>query len=164
MPYVDEGMLDHSIKAESGIARLWEDESVHLSMRNLRVAEPGLLTKQKEHHTLQSYQEATRFAIKVPGSAKTIKQTEFVDKMVLLLQGIPSQHVFELEQTVFTFSLNPNLLVGDLCCNKESLNDLCKEFLDAGCLFLHLREFNEFMSSHKATGAGQIVEAFALAT
>ena len=55
------------------------------------------------------------------------------------------------------------MLVGDLCCNKESLNALCKEFLDAGALFLHLREFNEFMSSHKATAAGQIVEAFALA-
>ena len=28
---------------------------------------------------------------------------------------------------------------------------------------MHLREFSEFMSSHKSTGAGQIVEAFALA-
>jgi hypothetical protein len=87
-----------------------------------------------------------------------------VHKLLLLLQGIPSQHVFDLDQTVFTFSLSPNLLVGDLCCNKESLNDLCSEFLDAGALFLHLREFSEFMSSHKATAAGQIVEAFALAT
>lgn len=45
MPYVDESLIDHSVKAESGISRLWEDDSVHLSMRNLRVGEPGLLTK-----------------------------------------------------------------------------------------------------------------------
>jgi hypothetical protein len=136
---------------------------VHLDLRNLRVGEPGILTKQKEHHTLIRYQEATRFAIKVPGQTKTIVQSDLVHKILLLLQGIPSQNVFELEQTVFTFSLNPSLLVHDLCCNKESLNDLCKEFLEAGCLFLHLREFSEFMSSHKATAAGQTVEAFAMA-
>lgn len=52
MPYVDETQLDHSLAAESGISRLWEDESVHLSMRNLRVGEAGLITKQKELHTL----------------------------------------------------------------------------------------------------------------
>lgn len=28
---------------------------------------------------------------------------------------------------------------------------------------MHLREFSEFMSSHKRQGAGQVVEAFALA-
>ena len=163
MPYVDESLLDFNVKAESGIARLWEDHSIHLSMRNLKVGEPGLLTMQKEQATLERYQEANRHAIKVAGNARTIKQTELIQKIILLLQGIPSQQIFELEQTVFTFSLNPNLLVVDLCCNKASLEDLCREFLEAGCLFLHLREFNEFMSSHKATGAGQIVEAFALA-
>ena len=81
----------------------------------------------------------------------------------MLLQGIPSQQVFDLEKDTFTFNINPNLLIGDLCCNKGSLQQLCEEFLQAGCFFLHLREFNEFMSSHKATGAGQVVEAFALA-
>lgn len=67
MPYVDESLLDHNVKSESGIVRYWEDDSVHLQMRNLKVGEPGLLTKQKEIHTLSSYQEAVRFAIKVPG-------------------------------------------------------------------------------------------------
>ena len=85
MPYVDESLLKHNVASESGIARMWEDESVHLSMRNLKVGEPGLITNQKELHTLERYQEATRFAIKVPGWTKTIKQTEFVEKIILLL-------------------------------------------------------------------------------
>jgi len=45
MPYVDESLLDHSLKEESGISRLWEDHSIHISMRNLKVGEPGLITK-----------------------------------------------------------------------------------------------------------------------
>jgi hypothetical protein len=45
MPYVDESLLDHNTKTESGIQRMWEDHSVHLEMRNLQVGEPGLLTK-----------------------------------------------------------------------------------------------------------------------
>ena len=61
----------------------------------------------------------------MPGSTKTIKQEEFISKILLLLQGIPSEKVFELEQTVFTFSINSNMLVGDLSCNKDSLNDIC---------------------------------------
>ena len=61
----------------------------------------------------------------MPGSTKTIKQEEFISKILLLLQGIPSQQVFELEQTVFTFSINSNMLVSDLSCNKDSLNELC---------------------------------------
>jgi hypothetical protein len=66
-------------------------------MRNLKVGEPGLITKQKEKDTLERYQEATRYAIKVSGNARTIKMPEFIQKIILLLQGIPSQQVFELE-------------------------------------------------------------------
>lgn len=33
--------------AECGIKRMWEDESVDLKMRDLRIAECGLLTNQK---------------------------------------------------------------------------------------------------------------------
>ena len=71
--------------------------------------------------------------------------------------------MFELDKSTFTFSLNSNLLIGDQCCTSASLKEICDEFIQAGCFFLHLREFNEFMSSHKAVGAGQVVEAFALA-
>jgi hypothetical protein len=91
MPYVDESLLDHNLKAESGISRLWEDHSIHLSLRNLKVGEPGLITRQKEQFTLERYQEATRLAIKVSGNTRTIKQIEFIQKIILLLQGIPSQ-------------------------------------------------------------------------
>ena len=101
--------------------------------------------------------------IRVPGSSKSIKEKELVRALILVLQGIPSKQVFELEKTTFTFNTNPNLVISDLCCTSKSLQQLCADFTQAGCYFLHLREFSEFMSSHKSTGAGQIVEAFALA-
>ena len=50
----------------------------------------------------------------------------------------------------------------NLCCTSSYLKQICEDFTQAGSYFLHLREFNEFMSSHKATDAGQVVEAFAL--
>lgn len=68
-------------------------------------------------------------AIKVPGSSKTIKEKDFVKQIILLLQGIPSQQVFDLEKDTFTFNINPNLLLSDLCCNKASLQQLVEEFL-----------------------------------
>jgi|LakMenE01Jun11ns_1017448.scaffolds.fasta_scaffold8273624_1 hypothetical protein len=30
------------------VQRLWEDESIHISQRNLKVTETGLITKDKE--------------------------------------------------------------------------------------------------------------------
>ena len=48
MPYIDESLLDNNVKAESGLSRLWEDESLHVTMNNFRVGEPGLITRQKE--------------------------------------------------------------------------------------------------------------------
>jgi hypothetical protein len=41
------------------------------------------------------------------------------------------------------------------------LEDCFADFIEAANFFFHLREFTEFMS--KPHGAGQIVEAFALA-
>jgi len=44
LPYVNEKLLDHNMAEESGIQRMWEDESIHLHMRNLSVCEPGVIT------------------------------------------------------------------------------------------------------------------------
>ena len=163
MPYVDESVLENNMAKESGIQRLWEDESLHIDMQNLSVCEPGVITKQKEASFLACFKDSVKSAMKVPGSTKNIREQDFVKQIILLLQGIPSQNVFDLEKDTFTFKINQNLLISDLCCTKASIEQLIEEFLQAGCFFLHLREFNEFMSSHKASGAGQVVEAFALA-
>ena len=78
MPYIDESVLDHNVKQESGIQRLWEDESLHLHLRNLSVCEPGVITKQKEASFLACYKDAVKSAIRVPGSSRTIKEKDFV--------------------------------------------------------------------------------------
>ena len=44
LPYVNEKLLDHNMAEESGIQRMWEDENIHLHMRNLSVCEPGVIT------------------------------------------------------------------------------------------------------------------------
>ena len=154
LPYVDENALDNNMAKESGIARLWEDESIHLQMRNLSVCEPGIITAQKEASFRACFKASVGSVIRVPGSSKTIKERDLVRSLILVLQGIPSTQVFELEKTTFTFNTNPNLVIADLCCTSTSLQQLCGEFTQAGCYFLHLREFSEFMSSHKSKGAG----------
>ena len=73
MPYVDESVLDNNIEKESGIQRFWEDESLHIHLRNLSVCEPGVITKQKEASFLACYKDSVKSAMKVPGSSKTIK-------------------------------------------------------------------------------------------
>ena len=90
MPYVDESVLDHNVKQESGIQRLWEDENLHIHLRNLSVCEPGVITKQKEASFLACYKDSVKSAIRVPGSSKTIKEKDLVKQIILLLQGIPS--------------------------------------------------------------------------
>lgn len=163
MPYVNESVLDNALEKESGISRMWEDHSLHLKFRDLSITEPGVITPQKEDSFRACFKESFGSVIRVPGSSKSIKEKELVRALILVLQGIPSKQVFELEKTTFTFNTNPNLVISDLCCTSKSLQQLCADFTQAGCYFLHLREFSEFMSSHKSTGAGQIVEAFALA-
>ena len=163
MPYINESALDNCLEKESGIARLWEDQSLHLHLRDLSLTEPGVITAQKEASFRQCFKESQGSVIRVPGSSKSITERELVRSLILVLQGIPSKQVFELEKTTFTFNTNPNLVISDLCCTSKSLQQLCVDFTEAGCYFLHLREFSEFMSSHKSKGAGQVVEAFALA-
>ena len=151
------------MEAESGISRMWEDESLHIQMRNLSLCEPGVITAQKESSFRSCFKAGVGSVIRVPGSSKTIRERDLVRSLVLVLQGIPSKQVFELDKTTFTFNTNPNLVISDLCSTSSSLQQLCDEFTQAGCYFLHLREFSEYMSSHESRGAGQVVEAFALA-
>ena len=122
-----------------------------------------MVTTQKEASFRTCFKASTGSVIRVPGSSKTISERELVRSLILVLQGIPSKHVFELEKTTFTFNTNHNLVISDLCCTSQSLQQLCQDFTQAGCFFLHLREFSEFMSSHASISAGQVVEAFALA-
>jgi hypothetical protein len=73
--------------------------------------------------------------------------------------------VFEL-QTSLVFKMSPGLqIVSDSefpCHSSESLLASVSEFLEAGCLFMHLREFQEYMSQQHIS-AGLTVQAFASA-
>ena len=85
-----------------------------------------MITKEKEASFRECYKsQVADGVIRVPGSSKTIKERDLVRSIILVLQGIPSKQVFELEKTTFTFNTNPNLVIGDLCCNSESLQQLC---------------------------------------
>jgi len=44
MPQVNEELLDHNLKKECGIQRLWEDDSLDLKLRDMRISECGLVT------------------------------------------------------------------------------------------------------------------------
>ena len=121
LPYVNEKLLDHNMEQESGIKRMWEDDSIHLNMQNLSLCEPGVITAQKEASFRACFKAEAASVIRVPGSSKTIKERELVRSLILVLQGIPSQQVFELEKTTFTFNTNPNLIISDICCMPESL-------------------------------------------
>jgi hypothetical protein len=116
-------------------------------------------------------------------------EAELVDKALLLLQGIPSASVFDLDQETFTFSINGNkrvyVVVEDtsmfaqrsmsqqsaqpgrpakLAVNQE----LFQEMMEAGSYFLHLNEFVACMSnaenaqSEESQPVGKILQAFSL--
>ena len=48
MPYVDESLLEHNLREESGIQRLWEDEQIELKMRDMRISEGCVMVHQKD--------------------------------------------------------------------------------------------------------------------
>jgi len=134
----------------------------------------------------------------VPRDAVTGKETEsivqseadLVDKALLLLQGIPSAGVFDLDQETFTFSMNGNKRVyvtvedtsmfarsrGGLSSTanpgrgaKLAVNqELFQEMMEAGSYFLHLNEFVECMSNAEnaqnedSLPVGKILQAFSL--
>ena len=85
-----------------------------------------------------------------------------MEKSLLLLQGIPSSGVFDLEQETFTFSMNGNRRVYVSNENaKLSVNQkLFEDMMEAGSYFLHLREFVDCMQNSEA--AGKVLKAFSL--
>ena len=44
IPFVNEDLLDHNLKTECGLSKLWEDYRSDYQMREMRVSECGLLT------------------------------------------------------------------------------------------------------------------------
>lgn len=98
-----------------------------------------------------------------------LNEGQLVSKSLLLLQGIPSSGVFELDQESFTFSLNANNRVyltsrnGNaqevkLAVNKSLLEDM----MESGSYFLHLREFVECMSNPEGAEVDLTLQAFSL--
>ena len=85
MPYVDESALEHNMQAESGISRMWEDESLHLHLRNLSVCEPGVITVDKEASFRACFKASVGSVIRVPGSSKTILEKDLVRSLILVL-------------------------------------------------------------------------------
>jgi hypothetical protein len=59
MHLVNEDMLDHNLKAESGIQRLWEDGSLDVRLRDMRISEVGLMLPQKCYQIANEYQKST---------------------------------------------------------------------------------------------------------
>ena len=47
MPQVNEELLEHNVKKESGIQRMWEDETLDLKFRDMRISECCLFTEAK---------------------------------------------------------------------------------------------------------------------
>jgi hypothetical protein len=64
---------------------MWEDESLHVSQRNLKVSEIGLITKDKEARFKQSFQSSLIY-----NPNFQISESLFVKALLNLLQGIPT--------------------------------------------------------------------------
>jgi len=59
MHLVNEDLLDHNLKAESGIQRLWEDGSLDVRLRDMRISEVGLMLPQKCQQIQNQYHQTT---------------------------------------------------------------------------------------------------------
>ena len=91
---------------------------------------------------------------------------ELVRSCLLLVQGIPTAGVFELDQQAFTFSANNGLkLYLEQSTGKIEMNSgLFERMMQAGSYFLHLREFADTMSAGGIDeGPGKVLQSFALA-
>ena len=186
--YVDESKLRNNVASQSGILPFWEDEFHPVDPRNdMRLNETGLLTHQKLdsfYRHLSQFQNSilqTRDPETGKLSESVLTEGQLISKSLLLLQGIPSSGVFELDHDNFTFSLNGNRRVylerpcgvveGGYVINEPvqlRLNQaLFTEMMEAGSYFLHLKEFVNCMQNVNATeeaefGVGLILQAFSL--
>ena len=84
MPSVNEDFLDHNLKSESGIQRLWEDTSLDMKMRDMRISEAGLLIKLKSDQVSQLYLEAVKPAFEIE-KPLVIEERELVNAALLML-------------------------------------------------------------------------------
>lgn len=167
-PYIDESKLLHNVSRESGILNFWEDEHLDFHMNQLKVDELGLITPQKEHsfkQQLSVFQNSVLVTQDQYGKPidSIIDQSELIEKSLLLLQGIPSSGVFDLDQESFTFSMNGKRKVY-VKHEYESFNPqpvrlqvnqvLFDDLMEAGSYFLHLKEFVDCM---QADSVGKIL-------
>ena len=84
MPSVNEDFLDHNLKSESGIQRLWEDISLDMKMRDMRISEAGLLIKLKSDQVSQLYFETVKPAFEIE-KPLVIEERELVNAALLML-------------------------------------------------------------------------------
>jgi hypothetical protein len=81
---------------------------------NLALTEAGLITFMKDHSfkkqltTFQNSLIQSRDPTTGKVTESILNEGQLVNKSLLLLQGIPSSGVFELDQESLTFSLNAN--------------------------------------------------------
>ena len=59
MPHVNEEMLEHNLKDECGITKMWEDEQINIKMRDMRISEGGIMSYQKSQAFNLEFTEAT---------------------------------------------------------------------------------------------------------
>lgn len=88
MHLVNEDLLEHNLKAESGIQRLWEDGSLDIRLRDMRISEVGLMLPQKCQQIAAQYLESTKCGLESEPLA--IEEGKLVHSALLMLQGVPS--------------------------------------------------------------------------
>ena len=62
MPQVNEDLLDHNLRTESGILRNWEDEQLDISLRDMRISESGVMTEFKSQAFNKEFNQVTNDA------------------------------------------------------------------------------------------------------
>ena len=119
MPYVDESLLEHNLREESGIQRLWEDEQIELKMRDMRISEGCVMVHQKDRELEREYREVEE-AMEVRGIKASIKEEQVIAQALQMLQGIPGQ-IFQLEEKAFTFTIQKDFRVIGYAMDREAI-------------------------------------------
>ena len=63
MPDVDEKYLEHNLRQECGIKKLWEDEQIDVQMNDLRISESCIMTEQKAKIFNEEFMSETKALI-----------------------------------------------------------------------------------------------------
>lgn len=148
-----EGELSKESAKELTKLRLWEDSE------SLAVESPHLLLLPSVTSAWQrEYQEQNRSLLYSP--AANLGEEEFIQKTLLLLQGVPSDFFsFSVEEFAFRTELD------DSCTIQGSpfalYGDVINEFCAVATMYVRLKEIFAYLS--KTTAEGLIVQAFAIA-